>query len=843
MKIGGSDKGRLRLYMTTVIALGAGLLVYSIWRAYPFKLDIKFVVLALLTIGVTSHIVVKIPGFKSNVSVTDTAIFLTMLLFGGESAIVLGGVEAYFSSLRITWKPLTRLFNAAAMVCSTFITVWTLRIFFGPIDLLSKGEYSSKLIIATCVMAMVQYVVNSGIVAIAGAMRANLPIWNTWRKYYIYTSISYFAGASAAGMITKLIYSVGFWALIAMVPIIAIVYFTYLTYLKNVEASATQAELAERHLAELQESEERFRSAFGYAPIGMALVDPDGRWIQVNRSLSDILGYTDQELVNVSYPAITHPDDLANFVARVQQVLDGKSHTSQMETRYLHKLGREVWALVGISLIRDAKHNPLHMIFQIQDITDRKRAEQQLLHDAFHDALTGLPNRSWFMEQLRSSLERCRRHNDNFAVLFLDLDRFKVINDSIGHLVGDELLIGIANRLKYCLRPCDRVARLGGDEFTILLDHIKDTGEAVEVAERVLDQLSRPFNISGYETFTTASIGIALSNSGYEKPDDLLRDADTAMYQAKSLGKARYVIFDKGMHTRAVNLLKLETDLRRAIDRQEFCVLYQPIVHLSTGRMTGFEALVRWHHPEKGLIMPEQFITVAEETGFIVPIGRHVLQEACWQMKRWLEAVPENDDLTISVNLSNKQFGNSGLLEQIVHALEITGLDPRRLKLEITESVVMENVGMATETMTHLRALGVELGIDDFGTGYSSLSYLHRLPIDTLKIDRSFVSRLSDNSENREIVRTIIMLAQNLGMNVVAEGVETTAQLEQLVDLKCESGQGYLFSAAVDAEAAARLIAHPPVWQAASLCYKTAAAAQENPDNAQPVLKEFRYLA
>src|SRR5262245_18545419 len=349
MNIDRSNKKlSLQMYMGAVITLGAGLFVFSLYRGYPFSLDLKFVLLAVLTIGVGSHIVVQIPGFKSNVSVTDTAIFLVMLLFGGEAAIVLGGVEAYVSSLRITSKPLTRLFNASAMTCSTFVTVWTVRLCFGEISLLSQGEYSSKLIIATCLMAMVQYVTNSGIVAIAGAVRAGMPIWSTWRKYYIYTSISYFAGASAAGMITKLIHTVGFYALIAMVPIIVIVYFTYLTYLKNVEASANQAELAERHLAELQESEERFRSAFGYAPIGMALVDPDGRWIQANRSLSDILGYTDQELVKVSYASITHPDDLSNFVSRVQQVLEGKSHTSQMETRYLHKLGREVWALVGI---------------------------------------------------------------------------------------------------------------------------------------------------------------------------------------------------------------------------------------------------------------------------------------------------------------------------------------------------------------------------------------------------------------------------------------------------------------------------------------------------------------
>jgi len=361
-------------------------------------------------------------------------------------------------------------------------------------------------------------------------------------------------------------------------------------------------------------------------------------------------------------------------------------------------------------------------------------------------------------------------------------------------MVGDQLLIGIANRLRHCLRPSDKVARLGGDEFTILLDGIQSAAEAVEVADRVQKHLSQPFNLGGYETFTTVSIGIAFSDPHYEAPEDFLRNADTAMYQAKSLGKARYVIFDKDMHARAVHLLQLESDLRRAVDRSEFYIDYQPIVRLDGGMLVGFEALVRWQHPERGLISPDNFIAVAEETGSIVPIGQWVLLQACLQMKRWQEKHPSVSPLSISVNLSGRQFGHTNLLEQITQILNSTGLDPRTLKLEITESIVMENVESTARTLEKLRKLGVELSIDDFGTGYSSLSYLHRLPIDTLKIDRSFVSRIGENNENKEIVRTIIMLAQNLGMGVIAEGVETKEQFDLLRELDCQCVQGFLMS-------------------------------------------------
>jgi diguanylate cyclase (GGDEF)-like protein/PAS domain S-box-containing protein len=581
---------------------------------------------------------------------------------------------------------------------------------------------------------------------------------------------------------------------------IAVVYLTYQTYLKNIEA-------VERHVAALRESEERFRSAFDYAAIGMALVSPEGRWLQVNRSLCQILGYDEQELLGMTFQEITHPDEQASVQLHARQMLEGRLPTCQTEKRYIHKDGHVVWIYLSISRVGGGPSAGSGLIFQVQDITDRKQAERQLLHDAFHDALTGLSNRALFIDRLKLALARHKRLGaDHFAVLFLDLDRFKVINDSLGHAIGDQLLVGIARRLETCLRPGDTVARLGGDEFTILLEDVTDAHEVTNIARRIQKELALPFNLGGHEVFTTASIGIAPSTTGYERPDDVLRDADTAMYRAKSLGTSRYEIFDKEMHTRAVNLLHLETDLRRALDRREFTVYYQPIVELETGVVQGFEALLRWRHPAHGFISPAEFIPVAEETGLILPVGRWALEEACRQMREWQSQFPRAAEMYMSVNLSGRQFANPELCEQIREALKTTGLKPESLKLEITESVVMENIEKTIEMLRQLRALGVESSVDDFGTGYSSLSYLHRFPSTTLKIDRSFITRMGGADENGEIVRTIVMLARNLGMQVVAEGIETEAQLAQLRALSCDYGQGYLFSKAVNAAAIGRLL-------------------------------------
>ncbi|MGB7925107.1 MAG: EAL domain-containing protein [Pyrinomonadaceae bacterium] len=796
-----------RPFMLLVIAIGAATSIFSAYRLSYEQIDMRFLLLAVITIGIGSRITIQIPRVRGYISMSDTFIFLAVLLFGGEAGILLAAAEALCSSARFSKKPVTLLFNSCVMALSTFLTVWALRLAFGPIPNLLREGYSRTFIIALCLMALVQYAFNTSLIAIGGAFKTDQPIWQTWRNNYLWTSLTYFAGASAAGIISKLSGAMGFYACVATAPIIAIVYFTYLTYLKNIEASMAQTEQAERHVLALRESEERFRSAFDYAAIGMALVSPEGRWLQVNHSLCEIVGYTEQEMLETSFQAITHPDDLDGVLSNINQLLEGRLPACQTEKRYFHKHGHEVWALLSVSLARDSKSESPRFIFQIQDITDRKRAEQQLLHDAFHDALTGLPNRSLFMDHLKLAVGRSKRRSDcEFAVLFLDLDRFKIVNDSLGHMVGDQLLIGIARRLETCLRPGDSVARLGGDEFTILLGDIRNAAEAISVAERIKQELTLPFNIGGHEVFTTVSIGIAPSITGYERAEDMLRDADTAMYRAKSLGKTRHEVFDKAMHARAMTQLQLETDLRRAVDRQEFFLNYQPIVSLETGAIKGFEALIRWQHPEQGFISPAEFIPMAEETGMIVPIGHWVLSVACRQMKQWQEMFPSCAPLHISVNLSGRQFTQPDLIDQIKQVLSDTGLDPRSLKLEITESTVMENIDTAIDMLKQLRAIGVALSIDDFGTGYSSLSYLHRFPISTLKIDRSFVSRMADNNENTEIVRTIVMLARNLGMDVVAEGVETEEQLAQLKSLGCECGQGYLFSKPTSAELAAQAI-------------------------------------
>jgi diguanylate cyclase (GGDEF)-like protein len=395
-------------------------------------------------------------------------------------------------------------------------------------------------------------------------------------------------------------------------------------------------------------------------------------------------------------------------------------------------------------------------------------------------------------------------------VLFVDLDRFKVINDSLGHSVGDQLLLEAGRVLRTCVRPEDTVARLGGDEFTILLDDIGDELEATRTANRIHQAFASPLNLGGHEVFSTASIGIALSVTGYDRSEDILRDADNAMYRAKALGKSRHEIFDKSMHRRAVALLQLETDLRRAVERQEFFLVYQPIVSLKGGGLVGLEALVRWRHPQRGLVPPAEFVGVAEETGLILPIGAWVLREACAQMASWLHG--SSTPLSISVNLSTKQFLSAGLVDAVDMALSSSGLEPERLKLEITESVLMENADSAAAMMRGLRARGIQLCIDDFGTGYSSLSYLLRFPVDTLKVDRTFVSGMaeSDAHENLELVRAIVTLARNLGMDVVAEGVETEGQRIRLEALGCQFAQGYLFARPMDADAAARWMTSVP---------------------------------
>jgi diguanylate cyclase (GGDEF)-like protein/PAS domain S-box-containing protein len=686
----------------------------------------------------------------------------------------------------------------------------------------------------------------------------------------------------------------------------------------------------------LREMRDRFRSIFDHAPIGVAMVSLEGRYLQVNGSLCEILGYTEEELQALTWQEITHPDDLATSSDYARRTVEGEFPKYHLDKRFRHAEGHTVWASLSVSLVRDSKGEPLNFVSQIQDVTERKKIEkrikeseerfrslvqnssdiitileadgtvryvspaveritgykpdeqvgtnafgsvhpddcdraldnfaevlkkpglhpplefrvphkdgswrylehvvnnllddpavrgvvinswditerkdlvEQLSYQAFHDPLTGLPNRALFMDRLEHALTRANRRGSKVAVLFMDLDNFKVINDSLGHKVGDQLLVATAERLKACVRPEDTAARLGGDEFTILVEDVTDVGEVVQIAERIAEILQPPFALQDQEVFATISTGITLNSTAHEQPEDLLRHADLAMYRAKHRGRARYEVFEPSMDAKAVERLILETGLRRALVREQFRVYYQPIVALANDKIAGVEALVRWEHPQRGLLLPEAFLSVAEETSLIVRIGQWVLREAGKQSRIWQEHYPSIPPLTISVNLSTREFFHPKLVAEVLGESEI---DPASLQLEITEGAMRSNgTSSADRTLRNLKRMGVQLAIDDFGLGYSSLSYLKRFPVDFLKIDRSFIAGLGGepngvSSKDTEIVKAMIELTHALGLKVIAEGVESAEQLRRLRNMKCDFAQGNYFSEPLPSEALAVILA------------------------------------
>jgi diguanylate cyclase (GGDEF)-like protein/PAS domain S-box-containing protein len=570
-------------------------------------------------------------------------------------------------------------------------------------------------------------------------------------------------------------------------------------------------DVTDRKLAEdgMRESERRLRDLIENVQLISLLMDADGTVSFANEYVLELLGYAEEEVVGRNWFELALPAERRGAVAdsffdRMRNGIVAPHDEYEIVT------GRGDRRVVSWNntVLRGPDGGVSGMASIGADVTEGRRAEERLLHDALHDALTELPNRALFMDRLRGALARLKRRPEYvFAVFFLDVDRFKVINDSLGHSAGDQFLVEVSRRIGSVIRNGEHtLARLGGDEFAILLDDIdKDT--ASRVAERIFTELQTPIRVGAQEVFPSVSIGIAFSGAEYERPEDLLRDADTAMYQAKTAGKARFQIFDGSMHTRAMRLLKLENSLRRAVERSEFILQYQPIVSLADGALVGFESLVRWDHPTRGRVAPGEFIHLAEETGLIYGIGRWTLEEACRRLAEW--NVPAERDLSVSVNLSGRQFSQPDLIEQIEAALRSNRLEPRRLKLEITESVIMENPEAAAALLSRLRRLGTRVSIDDFGTGYSSLSYLLRFPADTLKIDRSFVAALGQGGRNEDIVRAIITLGHSLEMDVIAEGVETPEQQRVLQQLGCGFGQGFLFSHPLEAAAARALLERP----------------------------------
>jgi diguanylate cyclase (GGDEF)-like protein/PAS domain S-box-containing protein len=685
----------------------------------------------------------------------------------------------------------------------------------------------------------------------------------------------------------------------------------------------------------LRQSEERFRSSFRDAAIGMALVATDGRWLQVNRSLCEMVGYPEVELLEKTFQDITHPDDLEKDLEQVRRLLAREIRTYQMVKRYFHREGHVVWVLLSVSLVHDEEGEPLYFVSQIQDISERKRAEQKirdaeqryrtlveqipavtyidpvddphtslytspqieemlgytpqewqteklwpkclhsddrerilaaderfeaggsepfreeyrllakdgsvvwvreeavlvrdeageplywqgvfydlterkvleerLEHRALHDPLTNLPNRQLLVDRLGQALRRTRRRHKRVAVLFMDLDGFKVVNDSLGHEVGDRLLVAVSERLKRCLRPEDTLARLGGDEFVVLVEDVEAADEAVRLAERIIDELKNRFVLNGRELYARASIGIAIGEDRTKDTHDLLRDSDTAMYRAKDEGWG-YSVFDTVMYEKAIDRLEAENDLGRAVEQEEFVVHYQPIVSLQTGEVFAVEALVWWEHPKWGLLDPDEFLPMAEESSLVIPMGEQVLTEACLRAKEWQEKRPHNPPLVMSVNLSARQLSRPDLAETVEGILKETGLEGSCLTLDVTETIYVRALAGNTATLDRLRALGARISIDDFGMGYSSLAYLKRLPANALKIDKSFVKGLGEDVEDTAIVRMIIELAHTLGLEVIAEGVESEEQARLLREMNCDFAQGYHFSKPLPPEAMPALL-------------------------------------
>jgi diguanylate cyclase (GGDEF)-like protein/PAS domain S-box-containing protein len=777
-------------------SLGIAIFIYSVCTLQHTNLSWNFIIVAAIAIGFGSRIALKIDSLKTTISVVDVFVFLILLLFGTEAAIVVIAIETYITSFKYTKKSDVRLFNSGNLTISLFVSVLIPTQIFGDTLHLENG-ITTPIGLTLLFVVLIFYVVNSTLISVYQSFRTDRSAFTIWKESFVWTVFGFLACGSVALVAANAIYTSGIFSFFLMLPIVGVIYFSYYSHQGKLQAVTEKIEQSQKYLSEITESEERFRSAFSNAPIGMALISAEGQWLQTNQSLCEIFGYQAEEFAEKQFRDFLHYKDLINFNSNVGLLLQGKLGSYQAELRYTNKSGDEIWTQTSVSRATD--HDSSQLICQIQDITARRKAESKLRHDAFYDSLTGLANRTSLMKSLTDLIAKAKSTGVQFAVMFVDLDRFKLVNDSSGHNIGDNLLVAVSQRLRKCLPENSVVAHLGSDEFFIVVEDIDvNTDQIEELAVEIQSQISSDFKISTQEINVTASIGIVFYEEIHATAEDLLRDAGSALHLAKQQGRCRHVTFDKKMRQKANNQVQLEKDLQKAVEREELFLVYQPILALNNKKLSGFEALIRWNHPKRGLISPFEFITLAEENGLIIEIGQFVLEESCRQLKAWQDEFATELPITISVNVSAKQLLQKQLFANVVDILENYKIKPNQIKLEITESVVVENTDVVISILRQFRTLGINLSMDDFGTGYSSLSYLHQLPINTLKIDRSFVSKMTDKADTTEIVRTILLLAKNLNLDVVAEGIETEQQLGVLQELECGYGQGYYFAKPLD---------------------------------------------
>ena len=809
------------VYWWTMVALGLATLAYAVVRL--LALPTEAAVQVVIGVGITmlaGMFPVRIPRSKNSFAAGEIFIFLLLLMHGPSAAAVAAACEACVGSWRTSSRWTSRIASPAMAAVAMFVTGSLLNALVGTMrahEVLGQGV----LLATSMLFAVIYFLVNTLLVTLVPLLKRNQPlVLREWLGNFGWVGIAYAGSASVAGLLYLTFQQVGAAVLLAAAPIIAMLLATLHFYFRQqetdeevrrgrVEAAEREAAQAARHVEQLAESERRFHSAFTHASIGMALVSVNGVVLQVNRALCALLGHDESDVVAHRFTEFLFAEDAGILNEQIARVTVHDVESMSVELRCRHRRGREVWVSLHCGFFNGADVGEACLILQVQDITARRRAEGRLQHIAYHDALTDLANRSRFNECLTQAIDRCDEHaHATFAVMYLDFDRFKLINDSLGHGAGDEFLVKVARRIQEHVRPTDIVARLGGDEFAILTENLIDESHVEVLAERLQQVLRKPFLIGGTEIATSASIGITFSRLGYRTPDEVLRDADIAMYHAKACGKARYAIFDARLRDQVTDQLHLEGDLRRALESQTggLAISYQPIYRLATQELVAFEALARWNHPERGPISPTVFIPIAEDSGLIVPLTNWVIEQSCRQLKAWQSRSPQFADVHMHVNISGFGLAQTTFVTGVTRLLQTAGVQPRHLTLEITESTLMEHLDNAVHTMTQLRELGIGLSVDDFGTGYSSLNYLSSLPINSLKIDRSFVQQLHASAPSSEIVRAIVSLGASLGKSVIAEGIETPAQLQRLRDIGCAYGQGFLLASPLAAAQADALL-------------------------------------
>ncbi len=808
------------LYWWAMVLLGAVILAYTLHTllALP-SMDLLQVAVGAGIAMLAGFFPVRVPRSKNSFAAGEIFIFLLLLLHGPAAATLAAAGEGLIGSWR-TSKRWTSRIASPAMACVAMFSVGTLlQAAIGASHTL--GWYGAALLlVATMLCAVLYFLLNTALITAVPYLKRNQrPALREMFGNFGWVGITFAGSASIACLLFLTFQQSGLGVLMAAAPIIAMLLSTLHYFFRQqesdeavrksrLEAAEREAELAAHHVRALEVSERRFHSAFTHASIGMALVSFDARVLQVNAALCALLGVADPKAItNHPFGDFIDAEHAGLLNDRLMQLNSQQVASFTVELRLRHREGLEVWAAVHGSFFSEIDSTSPCLILQVQDVTGRRQAEAGLHHIAFHDSLTGLPNRRRFHDHLVQALARVGddpgRH---FGLMFLDFDRFKLINDSLGHAVGDEFLVMVARRLQHHLRPQDIVARLGGDEFAILTEDLECERYAVTLAERLIDALRQPFHVAGTEITTSASIGITFSGMGYVTPADMLRDADTAMYKAKAAGKARYALFDSALHTEVSHRLRLEGDLRRALAAGQLAVAYQPLFELASGRVTGFEALARWNHPELGAVSPMVFVGVAEDAGLVTQLTDFMLRTACRQLKEWQLSDPAFADLNMHVNVSGNDISSPGFVARVTTALLEVRLEPQHLTLELTENILMERLEAALPALTELRRLGIGLSVDDFGTGYSSLRHLSKLPVNSLKIDRAFVSDLHRNSDEAAVVGAIVLLGKSLGKVVIAEGIETSEQMNQLRQMGCSTGQGFHLSRPLSAELVDKLL-------------------------------------